>query len=144
MLFVFLLPLHSSNAFETSGNFWESSRAVFHVGISGSSPTGGTWNAAFIRAMNAWSEGSNFEFIAVNDYLDPCIDRGAGQFGDGATGIDFGADVCGTEFQENTLAVTLTAGRCLNQQCTGGFSITDADIVFNSAEKWISTADRDD
>ena len=136
LLFVFLLPLNSSNAFETSGNFWESSRAVFHVGISGSSPTGGTWNAAFIRAMNAWSEVSNFEFIAVNDYLDPCIDRGVDQFGDGATSVDFGADVCGTEFQENTLAVTLTAGTCLNKECTGGFSITDADIVFNSAESW--------
>lgn len=136
LLLVCLLTINSSNAFEKSQNFWEFGRAVFHVGISGSSPTGGTWNAAFKRSMDAWSAVSKFDFVAIDDYLDPCIDRGAGQFGDDATGVDFNSSVCGTEFGENTLAVTLTAGQCLNQQCTGGFKITDADIVFNSTETW--------
>ena len=52
------------------------------------------------------------------------------------TGVDFSASVCGSEFGENTLAVTLSAGNCQNPQCTNGFIITDADIVFNSAETW--------
>lgn len=73
------------------------------MGISGSSPTGGTWITVFISAMSAWSEASNFKYIAVNDCLDPRIDHGTGLFGDGATGVDLGADVCGTELQENTL-----------------------------------------
>jgi len=136
LLLVTLLSINSSHAFEASENFWETGQAVFRVGISGSSPTGGTWNAAFKRSMDAWSGVSKFKFVAIDDYLDPCIDRGAGQFGDGATGVDFNSTVCGTEFGGNTLAVTLTAGQCLNQQCTGGFKITDADIVFNSGETW--------
>jgi len=86
--------------------------------------------------MAAWSNVSSFEFVAVDNYLDPCIDRGEGLFGDGSTGIDFSASVCGSEFGENTLAVTLSAGNCQNPQCTNGFIITDADIVFNSAETW--------
>lgn len=136
LLLTTLLSANSSNAFEVSGNFWQTGQAIFHVGISGSSPTGGTWNDAFKRSMTAWSAVSSFKFIASDDYIDPCISRGAGQFGDGVTGVDFGSTVCGTEFGENTLAVTLTAGQCLNQQCTGGFTISDADIVFNSGENW--------
>lgn len=136
LLLITLLSINSSHAFEASENFWETGQAVFHVGISGSSPTGGTWNDAFKRAMADWSNVSSFKFVAVDDYIDPCIDQGVGQFGDGITGVDFGVTVCGSEFQENTLAVTLTSGQCLNQQCTGGFAITDADIVFNSGETW--------
>ncbi|GJM13778.1 MAG: hypothetical protein DHS20C12_21810 [Pseudohongiella sp.] len=135
-LLLVILSINPSYGFEASDNFWDIGRGVFHVGISGSSPSGGTWNAAFKRSMAAWSDVSSFDFIAVDDYLDPCIDRGAGQFGDGSTGVDFGATVCGTAFGGNTLAVTLTAGQCQNPQCTGGFTITDADIVFNSAETW--------
>ncbi|PCI79545.1 MAG: hypothetical protein COB20_04485 [SAR86 cluster bacterium] len=136
LLLITLLSISSSHAFEISDNFWETGQAVFHVGISGSSPTGGTWNDAFKRSMAAWSSVGSFEFVAIDDYLDPCIDRGEGLFGDGATGVDFGASVCGSEFGESTLAVTLSAGQCLNQQCTGGFTITDADIVFNDGVTW--------
>lgn len=136
LLLIALLSINSSHAFEVSGNFWEAGQAVFHVGFSGSSPTGGTWNDAFKRSMFAWNGVSSFNFVAVDDYIDPCIARGEGLFGDGVTGVDFGATVCGSEFGESTLAVTLTAGQCLNQQCTGGFTITDADIVFNSGETW--------
>lgn len=136
LLLIALLSINTSHAFEASDNFWETGQAVFHVGISGSSPTGGTWSDALKRSMAAWNDVSAFEFIAVDDYLDPCINRGAGQFGDGSTGVDFGSTVCGTEFGENTLAITLSAGQCLNPQCTGGFTITDADIVFKSAVNW--------
>jgi len=136
LLLIALSNFASSSAFELSGNIWQSHQAVFHVGISGSSPTGGTWNDAFKRSMAAWSEVSTFDFVALDEYVDPCIDRGEGQFGDQVVGIDFTESVCGTQFGANTLAVTLTAGRCLNPQCTGGFAITDSDIVFNNAETW--------
>lgn len=136
LLLVALLGSGASHAFEASQNFWESGQGVFHVGISGSSPSGGTWNAAFNRAMDAWSTVSAFEFVAINEYLDPCLNRGPNQFGDNATGVDFNSTVCGSEFNEGTLAVTLTAGDCINSDCTGGFTISDADIVFNSNENW--------
>ena len=86
--------------------------------------------------LGAMSVPLNLWQLMTNDYLDPCIDRGQGLFGDGSTGIDFSASVCGSEFGESTLAVTLSAGSCQNPQCTRGFLITDADIVFNSAEAW--------
>ena len=136
LLLITLLSINSSHAYEVSDNFWETGQAIFHIGISGSSPTGGTWNDAFKRSMAAWSNVSSFEFVAVDEYLDPCIERGPGLFGDGSTGVDFSASVCGSEFSESTLAVTLTAGQCLNAECTGGFTITDADIVFNVGEVW--------
>lgn len=136
LLLISLLSINSSQAFEISGNFWLSGQGVFHVGINGNSPSGESWNAAFNRAMSAWTNVSAFEFVTVNEYLDPCLARGPGQFGDEATGVDFSSTVCGTEFGGSTLAVTLTAGNCLDQQCEAGFSITDADIVFNSGENW--------
>lgn len=136
LLFLILLFPGSSNAFELSGNFWENAQAVYHVGISGNSPTGGSWNAAFKRSMDAWTTASAFEFIAIDDYVDPCIARGTDLYGDNIVSVDFTETVCGTEFGDSVLAVTLSAGTCLNQACTGGFHITDADIVFNNNENW--------
>lgn len=129
LLLATLLSINSSQAFESTENLWQTGQAVFHVGIRGSSPTGGTWNDAFKRSMAAWSAVSSFEFVATNNYLDPCGVSGE-------TGVDFGATNCGSEFGENTLAVTTTSGPCFNSLCSNGFTITDADIVFNSAENW--------
>ncbi|PCJ17412.1 MAG: hypothetical protein COA96_17780 [SAR86 cluster bacterium] len=131
-----ILIIYGSNAFETSDNLWENGEAVFHVGISGNSPSGGSWNDAFKRSMDAWSNGTAFQFVAIDDFVDPCIERGAGLFGDNITGVDFSPSVCGTEFGDSVLAVTLTAGTCKNLSCTNGFFISDADIVFNSLENW--------
>jgi len=136
LLFLALLFANSSNGYEVSGNLWENGQAVFHFGIDGDSPTGGSWSAAFNRSMGAWTTATAFEFLAIDDFVDPCTDRGAGLFGDNIVGIDFTATVCGTEFNANVLAVTLSAGTCLNAQCTGGFHITDADIVFNNTVNW--------
>lgn len=135
LLLLFWAP--TNHAFELTGNFWEFAQATFHVDINGASPSGTTWNEAFIRSMDAWTDATDFEFLLVNEFLDPCIDRGGPSgFGDDTTGVDFTDTVCGTEFNENVLAVTLTAGVCLNPECTGGFNITDADIVFNNNETW--------
>jgi hypothetical protein len=51
-------------------------------------------------------------------------------------GVDFSDTACGMEFNESVLAVTLTAGFCLNEECTSGFKITNADITFNNNEPW--------
>ena len=134
LLLIWAPPNH---AFELTGNFWEFAQATFHVDISGTSASGTTWNEAFIRSMDAWTTATAFEFLLVDEFLDPCIDRGGpSDFGDDITGVDFTDTVCGTEFNEHVLAVTLTAGVCLNHECTGGFKIIDADIVFNRNEPW--------
>ena len=134
---LFLLWAPTNHAFELTGNFWEFAQATFHVGISGTSPSGTTWNEAFIRSMDAWTDATDFEFLLVNEVLDPCIDQGGpNDFGDDMAGVDFTDTVCGMKFGDNALAVTLTAGFCLNEECTGGFKITHADIVFNNNETW--------
>ena len=131
-----LLVSTHSHAFVLSGNFWEAGEATYRVGISGSAPSGTSWNTAFKRAMDEWSTATNFQFNVINTFLDPCTNRQNGGFGDNISSVDFTADVCGNAFGNNTLAVTLTAGTCLNQQCTGGFKISDADIVFKNDESW--------
>lgn len=137
-LALFLLTLlfaNSSNAFNASGNYWEEGQATFRVGISGNSPTGGSWDAAFNRAMDAWSDATEFQYIAIDAYHDPCIGGGVGESEDNVNGIDFVTDVCGTEFGGNVLAITLTAGNCANSSCNS-FHITNVDIVFNDNETW--------
>ena len=126
----------NSYAFEVSGNFWEAKQATYHVGMSGTSPSGTSWNTSFKRAMSSWTAATNFEFLVVDSFRDPCSGRANNGFGDNISAVDFTADVCGNAFGSSTLAVTLTAGTCLNQECTGGIKIKDADIVFKNSEKW--------
>ena len=127
-------------AFEISGNSWVEGSATFFVDItlenSGLAPSGESWNNAFERALSQWTSLTSFEFTAVDQYLDPCIDQQDGGFGDTKTGVDFSATQCGSEFGNNVLAITLSSGTCRNPQCDNGFDITGADIVFNSNESW--------
>ena len=125
-----------THAFELSGNFWESGQASFHVGIDGNAPSGSSWNEAFKRAMQAWTDQTAFQFIAVDEYVNPCILRADNGFGDDVVGVDFTFSVCGDAYGANTLAVTLTVGTCFDFSCNTGFSITDADIVFKEDESW--------
>ena len=130
---LFAIP---GSAFELSENFWEDGQATYYVDISGNSPSGISWNVAFNAAMDAWTDATAFQFIAIDEYVDPCLERDDGEFGDGLTGADFSATLCGAEFGENVLAVTLSSGICFNPQCSNGFEITEADIVFNGNENW--------
>lgn len=125
----------TSLAFNLSGNYWQDGQATYLVGMDGVSPSGTSWNGAFKTAMASWSDATVFEFIAIDTPHDPCIERGEGEFGDGVTGVGFRADVCGSEFGEGTVAITLTSGFCIDSDCSE-FLISDADIVFNSNETW--------
>lgn len=133
LFFLALFSTQSSQAFEVADNVWGTLQATFYVDIAGSSPTGGTWNAAFIRAMDDWSSVNAFQFVVANEYSDPCMTSGASA---SESGVDFTDTVCGTEFGESTLAVTRTSGPCLNSECSNGFTITEADIVFKSDADW--------
>ena len=136
LLVLSLFLCNTGYSFVVSGNFWESGQATYHVGLTGTASSGVSWNTSFKRAMDAWSAATNFQFLAVDSFKDPCIGRLNGGFGDNISGINFTPDICGNAYGSSTIAVTLTAGTCLNQQCTGGFKITDADIVFKQDENW--------
>ncbi len=122
-------------SYELSKNKWPSGQTTFFVGIPNSA-SGINWSQSFENAMAQWSNETSFKFNIVRTYHDPCIQRGSGQFGDKITGVDFNATVCGREFGDGVLAITLTAGNCFSFNCTTGFAIDDADIVFNSSVHW--------
>ncbi len=100
---------------------WEESTAGFYINIPGTSPMGGTWRAALIRAMDAWSVATGFQFVAVDGYIDPC---GNNAEDESTNSVDFGNTVCGEAFGRNVAGIALfTVSR--------GF-IIEADIIFNS------------
>lgn len=126
-----------ANAYVVSGYFWETGSGTFHVNIAGTAPSGVTWNSAFLQAMEAWTAVANFQYVLETDFIDPCLGQENGGFGNGVTSVGFSADVCGSAFGANTLAITLTSGNCI-ADCSGDYrvSITDADILFKTGENW--------
>lgn len=73
------LPAH---AFEFIGNKWSGAGADIYISLNGISPSGISWNNAFITAMLEWNDETLFNFNLVNQYRDPCL-------GDGLNGVDF-------------------------------------------------------
>jgi len=128
-------------AYNLDGNRWPNSEATFNVGIPGLAPSGITWNDAFEDALAQWSDETEFTFRINDTYADPCEGfTGNGETdgfpdgdGDGLNGVDFSADVCGNEFGDSVLALTLTYALPGNL----GFALIDqTDIIFNNAFTW--------
>lgn len=133
----------TASAYNLSDNFWSGGQAVIYVNIPGTAPGGISWSASFENAMAQWTAQTAFEFRVVRQYHAPCLRRGPGQYGDNTTGVDFSADVCGQAFGNHVLAITLSAGTCFRNDCSTGFNINDADVLFNSKENWdIYSGDR--
>lgn len=133
---LFLIAANSAYTFEPSGSVWSTPSTSFHVGINGISPSGESWNAAFNRAMQAWTDETAFAFEVINQTQNPCESREGALLGDGLSSTDFSTTVCDAAFGENVLAVTLSTLTCQNPACTGTTIIDEADIVFNDAEQW--------
>ncbi len=113
-----------TTAFEIEGSKWFGAATEIYVDMEGISGTGILWNAAFISAMNEWMSETDFTFNLIEEHKDPCLD-------DGLNGVDFSENVCGSEFQDNTLAVTV---RHFQSTLLGEPDIVEADIVVNQAE----------
>ncbi|MBT4660121.1 MAG: matrixin family metalloprotease [Gammaproteobacteria bacterium] len=113
-------------AYEIDGRKWIGGTTDFYVDIQGIAPSGITWNTAFIAAMNDWSEETLFDFNLIQQAIDPCLS-------DGLNGVEFTSDLCGSEFGERTLAVTLNKSR---SQILGSPAITEADIVINQSKEF--------
>ncbi len=109
-------------AFDIDGRKWPGATAEFDVAIDGTSPSGVLWDTAFISAMNEWSDSTAFTFTVVPQRADPC------SF-DARNGVGFTSDVCGSEYGESTLAVTLSR---FSSQVLGPPSILRTDIVINN------------
>jgi len=128
-------------AYNLDGSRWPGGESTFSVDIPGSAPSGVTWNQAFEDALAQWSDETAFSFLVNSQYQDPCEGYSEsdefGGFpagnGDSFNGADFANDVCGNEFGQGVLAITLT----LSFQGNLGFSlISQTDILFNDSFEW--------
>ncbi len=95
----------------------------------GFSPSGRSWNQAFAEGAARWEAVTEFRIGLVDVLSDPCAGTMITIPEDGfRNGVGFRHDICGSTFGVATLAVTLTYYE--------GSTITESDIVFNSAEAW--------
>jgi len=96
---------------------WPSARATFYVKWDG----GGTYDTAFIQAMDKWNGLSNFSFSSnTSEYVDPCLNY--------KNGYSFGSTFYGSAWGATALAVTFI--------WYSGSTTLDTDIIFNSNFSW--------
>ncbi len=114
-------------AFSLMGSRWLEPTAKFYVGMSGTAPSGATWSSALVAAMDKWNTQTDFKFVADPGYADPCSNSASGNR------IDFRANVCGTSYGNNVLAVTLTLA---NPGQLGFGELYQSNILFNTAYSW--------
>lgn len=125
-----------SLGFEPSGDAWAEGRMSFYVAIPGIAPSGATWQSAFTRAMDAWTNNTPFQFDIINGFVSPCAEQNTENLGDRRGGAGFVSTVCGSAFGENVLAITLNTFSSSSQTSTGFREIIESDIVFNSNLQW--------
>ena len=128
IIFIYLLlfiPLEA-DAIEISGEKWIGAKTDFYIDITGNSPLGLSWNAAFIDALNEWTTKTPFTFNTIASYVDPCLD-------DYLNGAQFTEDICGQEYDESTIAVTMLK---YQTQLLGPPAIAEADIYINQSYKF--------
>ena len=128
IIFIYLLlfiPL-KVGAIEISGEKWIGAKTDFYIDITGNSPLGLSWNAAFIDALDEWTTKTPFTFNTIPSYVDPCAD-------DYLNGAQFTKDICGQEYDKNTIAVTILTYQA---QLLGPPAIAEADIYINQSYKF--------
>ena len=128
-------------AFNLDGNRWPDAEATFFVDIPGLAPSGISWNDGFEDSLAQWSDETAFSFLINSTFVDPCegysanaenMDFPEGN-GDSFNGVNFSDDVCGNEFGQSVLALTLSIALPGNL----GFALIDqTDILFNNAFSW--------
>jgi predicted Zn-dependent protease len=135
------VALPSAFAFTTFGKRWPTTSITFYTGMPGKSPAGLTWSSAFQQAMQQWNDKTNVKFVANDSFVDPCAQYSRSQSGTdfpAGTGnlinsIDFRSTVCGNDFGNSVLAITLSNSVAGN---FGFANFVETDIVFNDRQTW--------
>lgn len=115
-------PAQAALGFDITGIKWPNGQTDFYVQIDGLSPSGLSWNAAYLDAIKEWNVNTDFNIVVRNAYRDPCNSEGV-------SGVDFTDTVCGSEYGKSTLAVTI---RKFQSEILGPPSLVEADVVFNT------------
>lgn len=123
LLSAWLIGVPLIQAYELLDNRWPEPSTTMHVDVPGAD---GLWNSAFDEAMSLWNERTGFEFHGVREYADPCSDPNENT--DRRNGVAFSDTVCGDEWGERTLAVTVTWSR--------NGVISQSGIVFDRNRRW--------
>jgi uncharacterized membrane protein len=121
---VLCTPLWGASAYVLTGDHWVAPTTAFHVSISHpsngpTSPSGVSWDDAFVEGADAWSSATPFHFATEADYSAPC------DAGDSRNGVDFALDVCGNAFGTGVIAVTLSV--------RSGAIRLESEIIFNAS-----------
>nr|HMT21819.1 matrixin family metalloprotease [Promineifilum sp.] len=136
-LFAGLLWFSPANAFcitsntggcAQSGSGWPG--ATVNFSSQGYSGSNSTFNNAFVSALNNWNGLSSFSFTSTASSANPCSGSS-----NSTRGWQFASTNCGSAFGANTLATTST-WFTYNSSTGLMTSLTDADIVFNTAFSW--------
>ncbi len=125
-----------SVAYDINGDKWPGGETTIFVGIPGVSASGIPWSVAMHQAAQEWNASTSFNFNTDIAYKDPCIGystSGSNEkfplgSGDNLNGADFSTTVCGSGFNDSTLAITL---QFTESNSLGARDIVEADIVFN-------------
>ena len=117
--------MSEASSYVLNSDRWPGATTTFHVSIFNAfdgfvSPSGTTWDAAFIEAAGLWNASTPFTFSTISgSFSNPCDPF------DLRNGVDFTFDVCGDAYGSTTLAVTLIFS-------AGPVTVTsETDIVFN-------------
>ncbi|MEX1198745.1 MAG: matrixin family metalloprotease [Pseudohongiellaceae bacterium] len=127
--------LHAFDINENQLLKWPGARTTIYAGLPERTASGETYQQAIIDAAAHWSEVTPFQFEVSPEYRDPCRgyadDTGAENQsgGDGVNGQGFADTVCGQEFNDNTLAVTV---QYWEPNTLGVFDLVEADVIYNS------------
>lgn len=125
-LVILILSTGKASAYEINGSKWPTGEIEFYVDMTGTAASGITWNTAFIAAMNDWNAETSFNFILREENRDPCAN-------DGLNSVDFRDNFCGSEFGNNTLAVTV---RRFESSVLGGPAISEANIIIDQGKEF--------
>ncbi|MCP5357834.1 MAG: matrixin family metalloprotease [Pseudomonadales bacterium] len=133
----------SLNAFAANipGKKWPGNTTEMYIGMPGTAPSGIAWSDALRKAAQAWNDTTPFTFTFNSQFLDPCTGYSKNPAnsnfpngdGDSRNGTGFNTTVCGNDFGSGVLAVTLIY---TESNLLGAEDITEADIVFNSNERY--------
>jgi 6-phosphogluconolactonase (cycloisomerase 2 family)/predicted Zn-dependent protease len=127
-LLILLFSTELAYSYEYTGFRWSVPEVYFHTKLTDTSgqvnsSSGESWTSAFERAMQSWTDNTNFTFHSVSENaLDPCPL-------DFRNGAEFANNLCGTSFGATTLAVTFSLP-------TDDDDLLETDIVFNDNFTW--------
>ncbi|OUU00440.1 MAG: hypothetical protein CBB92_03960, partial [Flammeovirgaceae bacterium TMED32] len=113
-------------AYEFKGRKWIGGRTTIYANMPGISDSGIPWNTAFNSALSEWNEKTVFEFTALPVYRDPCV-------ADGLNSVKFATDLCGQNFNDTVLAVTVLK---YSEQQLGPDAITETDVFIRDAVRF--------